>query len=190
MVGMRKLTVFEQVSLDGFFATPTGDMSWAHRNAAHDTEHHDFVESNALAGGELLLGRTTYEQMASFWPTPMAAQLMPVVAKQMNAMPKHVVSRTLRKPEWQNTRVLDGDLVTSVRALKASPGPSIAILGSGSLVEQLAGADLIDQYQVLILPIALGAGRTMFGTSALDLRLMSTRSFTNGNVYVVYEPAR
>ena len=184
---MRTLTVFEQVSLDGFFATPTGDMSWAHRS--HDLEHREFVEANALSGGELLFGRITYEQMASFWPTPVAAQMMPIVAEQMNAMPKYVASTTLRDPQWANTRVLSGDLVAAVRALKATAGPSIAILGSGTIVEQLASAGLIDQYQVLTLPIVLGGGRTMFGAATLDLRLASTRSFKNGNVYAVYEPA-
>jgi dihydrofolate reductase len=188
---MRKLSVFNQTSVDGFFATKSGDIQWAHRNT-DDPELRDFVAGNATGGGELLFGRKTYEMMASFWPTPMAAQQMPAVAKGMNAMTKHVASRTLSSLAWQNAKLLGGDLVEAVRALKASEGPGIAILGSGSLVAQLSDAGLIDEYQVLILPYVLGEGRTMFEgmKRQLDLTLTKTRTFKNGNAFLVYEPKR
>ena len=166
---MRKLIAFEQVSVDGFFTTPSGDMAWSHR-PDDDLEFRDFIAGNATSGGELMFGRVTYEHMAAFWPTAMAAKQFPIVAKQMNALPKYVASRTLATADWNKTRVLAGDLVDAVRALKASPGPGIAILGSGSLVAQLSAAGLIDEYQLVVIPVALGAGRTLFAPSAAGAR--------------------
>src|SRR5512140_2439657 len=96
---MRRLTVFNTVSLDGYYTDSKGDMSFAH-NDRQDAEWDAFVESNAKGGGMLLFGRITYELMASFWPTPMAAQSMPVVAERMNNLPKVVFSRTLNKASW------------------------------------------------------------------------------------------
>lgn len=111
-------------------------MSWAHE-VQDDPEFADWVNANASGDGELLFGRKTYEMMAAFCPTPMAAQQMPVVAKGMNARKKYVVSRTIR-PAWNNSYLLEGDLTSSVRALKAGDGPGIAVLGSGSVA---AGSD-------------------------------------------------
>lgn len=177
---MRKLRVFESISIDGYFTDAHGDMSWAH---SMDPEFLDWVGKNASGGGELLFGRTTYEQMVSFWPTPMAAQQMPVVARGMNEAKKYVVSKKL-EPSWQNTTAIR-DLVSGVRALKASEGPNIAVLGSGSIAAQLGEAGLVDEYQFVIIPIALGAGRTVF-TAKRNLKLIEQRAFKNGNVAVTY----
>src|SRR5262245_59369701 len=143
---MRTLNVFESISVDGYFKASDDDVSWTH--SGNDAEFDDWVSSNASGGGELLFGRTTYQMMASFWPTPMAAQHMPVVAHGMNAMTKYVVSKSLREVGWQNARLLRGDLVESIRELKASDGPPITILGSGSIVAQLTDARLVDRYQL------------------------------------------
>src|SRR5580700_8876457 len=170
---MRRLSAFEQISIDGYFSTLDGSISWMHR-PNEDAEFREFVTANASGGAELLFGRTTYELMAAYWPTPAAAAQSPVVAREMTARPKWVVSRTLRDPGWQHVRVLTGDLRVEVASLKAAPGPPITILGSGSLVAQLTDARLIDEYQMLILPTALGAGRPLTeGLSRpLDLRLV------------------
>jgi dihydrofolate reductase len=185
---MRKLRSYTSISLDGFFTDATNDMSWAHKR---DDEWNAFASSNAGGHAALMFGRVTYEQMKAFWPTPQAAQMMPEVAKGMNAMRKYVVSRTLDASDWQNTTVLKGDLVAQVQALKASDGPDLVILGSGSVVSQLTEARLIDEYQLVLTAVALGQGRTPFQT--LDERrtfaLKKTRSFTNGNVVLWYEPA-
>src|SRR3954468_11008163 len=98
---MRQLSVFNQVSLDHFIANQAGDMSWAHK---HDPEWTEWVASNASGGGELLFGRVTYQQRASFWPTQAASEVMPVVAERMNRLPKVVFSRSLAAAEWHNTR--------------------------------------------------------------------------------------
>jgi dihydrofolate reductase len=188
---MRKLGVFNTVSVDGYFTDANGDMSWAH-NATPDAEWDAFVSGNASGGGMPLFGRITYDLMASFWPTPMAAKQSPAVAEGMNRMPKAVFSRTMDTASWKNTKVVKGDLATEVRKLKSEPGPDMVILGSGSIVAQLAQESLIDEYQIVTAPLALGAGRTLFDgvKSALRLTLKKTRSFANGNVVSWYEPIR
>jgi dihydrofolate reductase len=185
---MRKLRVFNQVSLDGYFVDAKGDMSWAHKN---DPEWNDFVAGNVSSGGELLFGRVTYQMMAGYWPTPMAAKNDPIVAERMNSMPKVVFSRSLHKASWQNTRLLKDDIAAEVRRMKTAPGRDIAILGSGSIVAQHAQAGLIDEYQIVVNPVVLGAGRTLFDgvKRRLNLKLTSSRAFRNGNVVLNYEPA-
>jgi dihydrofolate reductase len=184
---MRRLIVFNNVTLDGYFTDSKGDMSWAHKQ---DAEWNAFASGNASGGGMLLFGRITYELMASFWPTPVAMQNLPVVAEGMNRMPKVVFSRTMDKASWSNTTLVKGDLAAEVRKMKQEPGPGMAILGSGSIVSQLAQAGLIDEYQVVVNPIVLGKGRTMFEgvDKKLNLKLTKTRAFGNGNVVLCYEP--
>jgi dihydrofolate reductase len=186
---MRKLSVFNQITLDGYFTGANGDMSWAHKQ---DPEWTAFASENASGGGELLFGRVTYEMMVSFWPTPQALKTAPVVAERMNSLPKVVFSRTLDKASWNNTRILKGDLVTEVRKLKQEPGPGLALMGSGSIVAQLTQARLIDEYQIVILPVVIGKGKTLFEgvTDKLDLKLSKTRAFQNGNVVLWYDPQR
>jgi len=98
---MRRLIVFNNVTLDGYFTDMNGDMSWAHK---YDPEWLAFVQENASGGGELLFGRITYELMASYWPTPMAIKNDPKVAEGMNNLPKVVFSRTMDKASWNNTK--------------------------------------------------------------------------------------
>ncbi|OJT18514.1 hypothetical protein BO221_41405 [Archangium sp. Cb G35] len=187
---MRRLSVFNNVSLDGYFVDANGDMSWAHRND-QDAEWNAFVSGNASGEGELLFGRKTYELMASFWPTPMAAQMEPFVAERMNKMSKVVFSRTLDKASWSNTTLVKGDLVAEVRKMKQAPGQDMTLMGSGSIVAQLAQAGLIDEYQLVVNPIVLGKGRTMFEgiQEKLNLKPTQTRLFGNGNVLLCYVPA-
>src|SRR5713226_8054982 len=100
---MRKLIVFNHVTLDGYFVDRNGDMSWAHW-VSQDAEWNAFVADNAKGGGVLLFGRITYELMTSYWPTPLAARNDPVVAERMNNLQKVVFSRTLDKASWSNTK--------------------------------------------------------------------------------------
>lgn len=181
---MKKLRVFESISVDGYFVDAHGDMSWAHNG---DAEFGAWVSGNASSGGELLFGRITYQQMESFWPTPRAAQQMPAVAKGMHAAKKWVASRTLT-PTWNNTHLLQGELVEAVRALKHGEGPGITVLGSGRVAAQLGEAGLVDEYQFVVIPIALGAGRSVFSRGK-KLRLIEQRAFTCGNVVVTYAAA-
>lgn len=186
---MRRLIVFNHISLDGYFTDAKNDMSFA-RNPLPDAEWDRFVEGNAGNGGMLVFGRITYDLMASFWPTPMAAQTMPVVAERMNNLPKIVFSRTMEKAEWNNTSLIKSDLPGEIRRLKAGTGEGMAIFGSGTIVAQLAQEGLIDEYQFIVDPVVLGGGRTMFDgvRERLNLKLIRSRSFGNGNVLLCYEP--
>ena len=183
---MRRLIVFNSVTLDGYFTDKNNDMSWAHKG---DPEFNSFTEENAKSGGELVFGRVTYEMMKSFWPTDNARKMFPAVADKMNNAKKIVFSRTLDKTDWNNTRLLKGDLVDEVRKLKNEPGDELVIMGSGSIVAQLTDAHLIDEYQMIMNPIVLGGGRTMFDgiNDKLNLKLTSTRAFKNGNVLMSYD---
>jgi dihydrofolate reductase len=185
---MRKLIAFEQVSLDGYFTDAKGDMSWAHKQ---DKEWNEFTSSNASGEAALLFGRVTYQQMESFWPTEAAAKMLPAVADAMNRMQKFVFSRTLEKVGWQNTTLLKGDPVVETRKLKKEAGPDLVIMGSGTIVSPLAQAGLVDLFQLAVNPIVLGKGRTLFETveGRLDLKLLKSRAFGNGNVVLEYGPA-
>jgi dihydrofolate reductase len=182
---MRKITVFNSISLDGRFTDANGDMSWAH---ASDPEYNAFVEGNAGGGGALLFGRVTYQMMAGFWPTPMAMQTMPDVAQHMNRLEKYVVSRTLNSVSWNNTTLLTGDLADAIRTLRQTPGRDVTILGSGTIVAQLAQLRLIDEFHLVVCPIVLGGGRTLFDgvRDPLALTLRHTRQFANGRVLLSY----
>lgn len=185
---MRTVSVFNSISLDGYFADAKNDMSWAHA-APDDAEWNSFVSGNASGGGALMFGRVTYEMMANFWPTAAAMKAMPAVAEGMNRMTKYVVSNRLKVATWSNTTLLAGSAVTQVAALKKEPGDPIVILGSGMLVAKLADANLIDEYQFVVVPVALGGGRTLFSdvTRRIALELLDSRTFKNGNVYSRYK---
>ena len=185
---MRNLLVFNQVSLDGYICDAHGDMSWAHKN---DPEWTQWVSNNASGGGELLFGRVTYQQMASFWPTPAALHSMPVVAQRMNEARKVVFSRTLEQASWQNTKLIKTDIVAAVRQLKSEPGPGLVLMGSGSIVSQLAEHGLVDEYQLVINQIVLGSGKSMFEgvKRRFELALTNSRRFENGNVVLSYRLA-
>ncbi|CAL4865889.1 putative protein YyaP [Asticcacaulis sp. MM231] len=182
---MRTLSVFNNISLDGYFTDARNDMSWAH--GTDDADFNAFVAGNASGDGVLVFGRITYDMMAGWWPSDMAAQAMPEVAAGMNRMTKYVFSRSITSADWQNTQVFNEDAVEAMRRLKAEAGGAMVVLGSGSLVAQLAMAGLVDDYQVVVCPVVLGAGRSMFeGNDRRDLTLTQSRAFSNGKVFLRY----
>lgn len=185
---MRRLTVFNHVSLDGYFVDANGSMRWA--KVADDSEWNEFVSENAKGGGTLLFGRVTYDLMNSYWPTPMAHEHMPAVAERMNSAPKVVFSRTMENATWNNTTLVKGDIAEQIRKMKKESGEGMVIMGSGSIIAQLAPEGVIDEYQVVVNPIVLGAGRTMFEgvKNLMGLKQKTARVFKNGNVYLCYEP--
>jgi len=188
---MPKIIAFNNVSLDGYFVDENGGMMWAHQRPP-DPEFDAFVAGNAGSGGVLLFGRITYQMMAGYWPSPMALQQNPVVAEGMNSTQKIVFSKTLATADWNNTRLISGDLVAEVKKLKEEPGNGMAILGSGTIVAQLAHAALIDEIQMVVNPVILGKGRTMFDGVANRprLKLIKTRAFPSGLVLLTYSPAQ
>jgi dihydrofolate reductase len=183
---MRNLSVFNFLTLNGYSQGPGGDLSW-HR---HGEEEGKFASESVGQGSVLLFGRITYQQMASYWPTPMAMQQNPSVAEGMNNAEKIVFSRTLKSADWENTNIINGDLVKEVRRLKNVPGKDMCLLGSGSILTQLAEAGLIDSYQFMVDPVALGSGTSVFNglQKKLDLRLVSTQKFSSGVILLNYQP--
>jgi dihydrofolate reductase len=184
---MTRISSFLSISLDGCHADADGDMSWAHHM---DPEFQSFVQDNSGAGGRLMFGRKTYEMMAGYWPSDMAREQNPAVAQHMNALPKFVFSRTMDKAGWANTRVLKGDLAAEARRLKSEGGPDFAILGSASIVTQLADAGLLDELQIVLNPVTLGDGARYFAGSKRmrQWKQVETRTFGNGCVYLRYVP--
>ena len=183
---MRRLTVFNLMTLDGYIAGQAGDISW--HNV--DDEFQELANAASNSGNTLLFGRVTYELMARFWPTPEAIRTDPLVAAGMNKAEKIVFSRTLDRADWNNTRLVKDGMVAEVRRLKQGSGKDLTVLGSGSIVAQLAQEGLIDEYEVLLNPVVLGKGKTMFEgvKDRFSLKLIKTRVFGNGNVLLTYEP--
>jgi len=187
---MRKLGVFNNVSLDGYFTDANNDYRWAHHGAA-DPELVAFTKSNAQGANALVFGRITYEVMVSWWPTPEAAKAMPEIAKGMNETPKYVFSRTLDSAAWSHTTLLRGEPAAEIRAIKNTPGPDMTVLGSGTIVSQLTAAGLVDEIQLMICPVMLGAGKSQFAGvgGKPGWALSRSKTFKNGRVFLAYTKA-
>lgn len=185
---MPKVVAFNNVSLDGYFVGPNGDMTWARND---DPEWNQFVVENAMPEGVLLFGRITYQMLAAYWPSQDARTNNPILAERMNDLSKIVFSKTIDRPSWTNTRLVTGDIESEVAKLKAARGRDTAVLGSGSVVAQLTRAGLVDSFQVVVHPVILGSGRTMFEGLEKFVRLKrtGTRAFENGNVLLSYDVA-
>jgi len=185
---MRKLIVFNFVTLNGFFKGPNGDISWSMHG---DPEDAAYAAESLQSDGILLFGRITYEMMASYWPTREAMKNDPVVAKGMNQSEKIVFSKTLKKADWNNTKLITDNIIEETKKLKKQSAKDLAILGSGSIVTQFAEHSLVDEFQFMVNPIALSDGGTIFkGISGqLNLKLTNSRVFKNGKVLLCYQPA-
>jgi dihydrofolate reductase len=183
---MRKVTAFNFVTLNGYYKGPKGDISW-HR---HGTEENEYAAEGLKSGSTLLFGRVTYEMMASYWPTPVAVKNDPIVAAGMNNADKIVFSRTLKKAEWNNTRLVKDDIVEEIKKMKQMPGKGMTLLGSGTILTQFAEQGLIDEYQIMVDPVVLGDGTPIFKgiKHKLDLKLTITRTFKSGVVLLCYQP--
>lgn len=183
---MRKLTAFNFLTLNGFYKGSGNDISW-HKHGGEESEYSsDSLKSNNI----LLFGRVTYELMASYWPTPFAIENDPANAKGMNDAEKIVFSNTMKKADWNNTRIISGNIVEEMKKLKQTPGKDLTILGSGSIISQFANEGLIDGYEIMIDPVALGEGTPIFKgiKEQLDLKLTDSRFFKSGVVLLSYEP--
>jgi dihydrofolate reductase len=185
---MRKLIVFNFVTLNGYFEGPKRDISW-HR---HGAEENEYSVEGLKSGSTLLFGRVTYEMMASYWPTPVAIKNDPIVAAGMNHADKIVFSRTLKRAEWNNTRLVKDNIVEEIKRMKQLPGKDMTLLGSGSILIQFAEQGLIDEYQIMVDPVVLGDGTSIFKNikHKLDLKLTRTRTFKSGVVLLCYQPAQ
>jgi len=186
---MRKLGVFNFVTLNGYYKGLNGDISW-HQHG--DADEHEYGVEGVKSGNTLLFGRVTYEMMASFWPSPEAIKNDPVMTEGMNKADKIVFSRTLKKAGWNNTRILKDNIVEEVRKMKQVAGKDMTILGSGSIITQFAEEGLIDEYQFMVDPVVLGDGTPIFKNirHQLELKLTNTRTFKSGVVILCYQPIK
>jgi class 3 adenylate cyclase/dihydrofolate reductase len=188
---MSRLIVAEFMTLDGVMEAPgfeehrDGKNAWALR--LQSPELQDFFRDQLSRTEAFLLGRTTYQIWAAFWPTAGGdADLV----KQMNEATKYVVSNTLKEADWANSTLLSGDWAAKVAELKRKPGGDILVEGSADLVNGLMEHNLIDEYQLLLFPLILGSGKHLFrdGIDLRPLRLVSTKAFPSGVVLLVYHP--
>jgi dihydrofolate reductase len=183
---MRKVILFNLVSLDGYFEGPNHALDW--HNV--DAEFQEFSIAQLDSAGMLLFGRVTYEMMAGFWSTASAARDDPATAAAMNRLPKLVFSRTFKSITWQNSRLVKENVVEEVRSLKGEPGKDLFIFGSSDLSVTLIQHGLIDEFRILVNPVVLGKGTTLFQgiQGRLKLHLMKTQTFHSGNVLLIYQP--
>lgn len=181
---MRKLNAFTFITLNGFYKDASNDISF-HQ---HGEEEGDYSAESLTSGNTLLFGRSTYEMMYSFWPSTMAYQSFPLVAEGMNKAEKIVFSKTLHKADWNNTRILKENIVKEIRTLKQTEGKDMTILGSGSIVRLFSDAGLIDEYQIMLDPIVIGKGTSLFKglKKTLHLELKHTRTFKSGALLLCY----
>lgn len=179
---MRKLVVTEFMSLDGVIENPMWTFPYWNDEIAN------FKGEETNASDALLLGRVTYEGFAEAWPNrkdedPGAAYF--------NGVRKYVVTTTLQKADWNNSVIINGDVVAEIKKLKQQDGTNITVHGSGKLIQTLIKHDLVDSYRFLVYPVVLGQGQRLFedGTTA-KLTLVQSQSFSSGVVGLIYEPNR
>lgn len=194
---MAKLTVNTFLTLDGVMQAPGGpdedrDGGFEHGGwsvpYATDEQFGEAMSEWVAGAGGFLLGRKTYEIFAEHWP--LVTDDDPI-ADALNGLPKYVASKTLDKVEWNNSRILEGDVAEAVAELKRQPGQEIQVHGSGDLAQTLIRHDLIDEYRLWFMPVVLGTGKRLFGNGAvpLGMRLIDTTTTSAGAVLHVYERA-
>jgi dihydrofolate reductase len=192
---MRKLTVFNSVTLDGVMQAPgrpDEDRRDGFTHGGWAVPYNDEVMAQTVAEGmadpgPLLLGRRTYEDFFSFWPHQTGNPFTEV----LDNTRKYVASTTLAEPlPWRNSQLLEGDAADAVAGLKRESGQGLTVLGSGELVQSLRRRDLIDEYLLLIHPLVLGSGRRLFGDGgpAATLRLVDAKPTTTGVIIATYRP--
>ena len=194
---MGKLVINTQMSLDGVMQGPGGpdeDRSGGFQQGGWAMPFFDESLAEAAyvgmaSGGGVVLGRRTYDIFAAYWPhqsddVPFAAFL--------NKVPKHVASRTLKEPlEWANSHLIQGDVEDGVRKLKEESAEDLVVLGSGGLAQTLMEHDLIDQYDLWIIPIVLGSGKRLFREGrSLRLKLVDEKRSGTGVVITTYVPEK
>jgi dihydrofolate reductase len=185
-VFMRKVIVVEFLSLDGVMESPE---KWAFSYSNDEMEEAN--ASGMAASDAMLLGRVTYQEFASYWPYQDSADQP--FTDYLNNTPKFVVSTTLEAPlEWQNSTLIKGNVAEEIAKLKRQPGKDIAILGSGTLVRSLLKDGLLDELRLMVHPVVLGGGKRLFeeGGDQKGLKLVDSKTFSTGVLYLTYQPDR
>jgi dihydrofolate reductase len=195
---MRKIIVTEWMSIDGVVQAPGAadeDTTGGFQHGGWHLRYFDdlsqkWVVDTLTAAGGFLLGRRTYEGFAAHWPN--ASEEEQVVARPLNTKPKYVASRTLTEPlAWQNSTVLQGDVVEAVAALKQEDAEDLLVIGSSELVHTLIEHDLVDEFRVMIDPLVVGGGKRIFRDDGVlrPLRLVDSKVTTTGAIVATYAPA-
>ena len=174
------------VSVDGFFEGKNKELDW-HRV---DSEFHEFALEQLNSADTLVFGRVTYELMSSYWPSEEAIEGDPLIAKKMNSMPKIVFSKTVDKTNWENTRFFKENVEHVINERKADSEKNILVLGSANLSDTLMRLKLIDEFRLMVAPVVLGQGNTLFGLTKkrILLQLKTVRQFRSGNLLLHYIP--
>ncbi|HEX7012537.1 MAG TPA: dihydrofolate reductase family protein [Steroidobacteraceae bacterium] len=183
---MRRLVVWNVMTLDGYFeGTSPWDLSFTESVWGEELETFSLEQGKEI--GTLLFGRRTYEGMASYWSKETGA-----IADMMNSIEKAVATRTLDEATWKNTRLLRGEAVETVKALKAEKGKDVYVFGSADLLASLLPAGLVDEYRICIAPVLLGKGRLLFKSQdqQIKMRLVATRPLETGGVILTYSMGR
>ncbi|GGK95948.1 dihydrofolate reductase family protein [Deinococcus radiotolerans] len=176
---MRALIVTEFVSLDGVYEEHS---PW---RAPYDPDDGPFKREELFVSSALLLGRTTFDEFAAYWPTATGS-----FAECMNALPKYVATTRPGPLAW-NATALGPDVVSEVQALKAQPGGPLLVYGSGTLARTLLRHGLVDELRLMVFPLVLGRGKRLFDTlEHLPLTLLGTRELGSGVLLLTYGPAR
>jgi dihydrofolate reductase len=172
------------ISLDGYFEGPSGQIDWH----TVDEEFNDYAVDLLNNSDILLFGRKTYEVMVAWWPTTEALKNDPLVARKMNSLQKFVFSRTMKKADWQHTQLISENAAAEILKLKQERGEYMVIFGSPNLALTCIEHRLIDEYRVIVSPVFLGSGHTLFEgiSDRTGMELKSTRTFTSGNVLLTY----
>jgi dihydrofolate reductase len=180
---MRKIIAGLFISLDGVVEAPE---TW--QFPYFNDEMGEAVTAQADASDTMLLGRRTYEEFAAFWPNQSSDEPF---ADVMNKTPKLVASTTLKDVEWQNSTLIEGDVVESLKHMKEQPGKAISITGSPTLVRSLLRAGVLDELRLLVHPIVVGHGKRLFEAEEqpIPLRLIEAKTFTTGVQAMTYAPA-
>ncbi|HZW84435.1 MAG TPA: dihydrofolate reductase family protein [Nitrososphaerales archaeon] len=191
---MRRLIVFNLMSLDGFVSGPNGELDWFVRKGFQtNTEFGDYAREQIKSVGAILLGRRTYEEFVSYWPE--ATDNEPVITERMNNVPKVVFSRTLTSVswgKWGNIRLVKENAAEEVAKMKQEEGKDLVIYGSATLVSDLMKAGLIDEYRIFLQPIVLGKGRPEFKdlSERYELELVESKQFKTGAIALFYRLAK
>jgi len=188
---VRRIFAQEFVTVDGIMEAPGFEKHRAGREGwvltRQSRELQAWIGTQMDRADAFLLGRATYQIWAAFWPT---STVDPVFARRMNEMQKYVVSSTLERADWQNSRVIGRDWPARIAELKQEPGRDIMVSGSADLVNGLIEHGLLDELQTLVFPVILGVGKRLFreGLDVNHLQLAETRAFNNGVVVMRYVP--
>jgi dihydrofolate reductase len=181
------LASFILISLDGFYEGPNGELDWP----VVDEEFDDFAIRQLDEADTIGFGRATYEHMAAHWPTEQAQANDPAITRRMNTKPKLVFSTSLEHAEWTNTTIIAGEALEQMEVVKSGGCGELLVLGSAHLTADFAAAGVLDELRIMVSPIALGRGRSLFeglkGRLRLDLDYV--RQFDSGNVLLTYRPS-